>query len=109
MENFILILLLSVCLVYFFSLSMYYKSLIFKSENNKNLYANDNVEVKKQIKKYTNQLKVMEDVINEKENHLKVAREDLRIIKLEMNDLKREKENTEIRFKELESSISYQL
>jgi septal ring factor EnvC (AmiA/AmiB activator) len=106
LENFLLIIIIGILLLYFFSSANVYKSLYKKVNEEKNLL---NEEIKKQkeiISKYEKQVKINAGALKGSQENLDVARNDLQELRLENMDMKHKLENIEKRNEELYAQVN---
>lgn len=106
MENILLISVISILLLYFFSSANVYKSLYKKVNEEKNI-ANDEMEkLKKIIEKYERQMKISSDTLKDGHDNLQVARNDLQEMRVQNMNLKHRVEILERRNEELYAQVN---
>ena len=88
MENFLLIAVLGVLLLYFFSSANVYKSLYRKVNEEKNLIEEDMAKLESLIERYEKQVKISANTLKSNQGNLQVARDDLQELRLENMNLK---------------------
>ncbi len=106
MENFLLIVVLGILLIYFFSSSGVYKSLYKKVKEEKEILEDEVSKQKAIIKKYEGQVKASGQVLKTNNDNLIVAREDLQKLKLENIELKHQLEDANKRNEELYEQVN---
>lgn len=106
MENFLLIVVLGILLIYFFSSANVYKSLYKKVKEEKEIIEDEVNKQKTIIKKYEGQVKASGKVLKNNNDNLIVAREDLQKLKLENIELKHQLEEAEKRNEELYEQVN---
>ncbi|MBD3829692.1 MAG: hypothetical protein IE890_04305, partial [Arcobacter sp.] len=88
MENFLLIAVLGVLLLYFFSSANVYKSLYRKLNEEKNIIEEDMAKLESLIERYEKQVKISANTLKNNQGNLQVARDDLQELRLENMNLK---------------------
>lgn len=106
MENFLLLVLAGVLLLYFFSSMNVYKSLYRKVNEEKNLMEDEYKKLEKIIERYEKQLKVSTLTLKNNQDTLQVARNDLQEVKLENTELKHKIDILEERAEELYAQVN---
>ncbi|WP_258238505.1 hypothetical protein [Arcobacter sp. CECT 8986] len=106
MENFLLLILAGVLLLYFFSSMNVYKSLYRKVNEEKNLMEEEYKKLEKIIERYEKQLKVSTSTLKNNQDTLQVARNDLQHAKLENAELKHKIDILEERAEELYAQVN---
>ncbi|WP_258238796.1 hypothetical protein [Arcobacter sp. CECT 8985] len=106
MENFLLLVLAGVLLLYFFSSMNVYKSLYRKVNEEKNLMEEEYKKLEKIIERYEKQLKVSTLTLKNNQDTLQVARNDLQEVKLENTELKHKIDILENRAEELYAQVN---
>ncbi len=106
MDNFLLITITGVLLLYFFSSTNVYKSLYQKINEEKNIVEKENKKLITIIDRYEKQVKITSGAVKENQENLHVAREDLQKIRLENTELKHQVELLESRAEELYAQIN---
>ncbi len=106
MDNFLLIIIIGVLLLYFFSSANVYKSLYRKINEEKNILEEENKKLQTIIDRYEKQVKVSAGTLKNNQDTLQVARDDLQKLKLENTELKHEVELLEKRTEELYAQVN---
>lgn len=106
MENFLLLILTGVLLLYFFSSMNVYKSLYRKVNEEKNLLESEYKKLEEIIARYEKQLKIGTNTLQNNQEGLQVARTDLQQSKLENAELKHKIEVLEERAEELYAQVN---
>jgi len=106
LDNFLLIIIIGVLLLYFFSSANVYKSLYRKINEEKNILEEDNKKLQTIIDRYEKQVKVSAGTLKNNQDTLQVARDDLQKLKLENTELKHEIELLEKRTEELYAQVN---
>ena len=106
MENFLLIVVLGVLLLYFFSSANVYKSLYRKVNEEKNILQEDLTKLEALIDRYEKQVKISSNTLKTNQNNLQVARDDLQELKLENINLKSKVEDLSKRNEELYAQVN---
>ncbi len=106
MDNFLLIIIIGVLLLYFFSSANVYKSLYRKINEEKNILEEENKKIQTIIDRYEKQVKVSAGTLKNNQDTLQVARDDLQKLKLENTELKHEVELLEKRTEELYAQVN---
>lgn len=88
MENFLLVIVLGVLLLYFFSSANVYKSLYKKINEEKNILQDDLTKLEALINRYEKQVKISSNTLKSNQGNLQVARDDLQELRLENINLK---------------------
>jgi len=105
MDNFLLLSILGVLTVYFYSSMNVYKSLYRKISEEKVMVEEKNENLEKLKVKYENQVQFSLETIDDSQNSLKKAREDLQASKLENSELDHRNRLLQERINELYSSV----
>jgi predicted nucleic acid-binding Zn-ribbon protein len=105
-ENFLLLTIIGVLLLYFFSSTSVYKSLYKKVNEEKNLLEAKNKELQKLIDRYDKQIKGSVSALENAQDNLKVARDDLQQCKLENNELNHRLQTLQERADELYAQVN---
>ena len=106
MENFLLLILFGVLLLYFFSSMNVYKSLYRKVNREKNIMEEEYKKLEEIIEKYEKQLKISTSTLKNNQDTLQVARNDLQKAKLENAELRHKVEVLEDRTEELYAQVN---
>lgn len=106
MENFLLIAVLGVLLLYFFSSANVYKSLYRKVNEEKNLIEEDMAKLESLIERYEKQVKISANTLKSNQGNLQVARDDLQELRLENMNLKNRVDELEKRNEELYAQVN---
>ena len=106
MENFLLIIVLGVLLLYFFSSANVYKSLYKKINEEKNILQEDLTKLESLIDRYEKQVKISANTLKNNQGNLQVARDDLQELRLENNNLKNRVDDLEKRNEELYAQVN---
>ena len=106
MENFLLITIIGVLLLYFFSSTNVYKSLYRKVNEEKEIVEEENKKLTEIIDRYEKQVKVSAGTLKNNQDSLHVARDDLQKLRLENTELKHNVEILEKRNEELYSQVN---
>lgn len=106
MENFILIAVLGVLLLYFFSSANVYKSLYKKVNEEKNIIQEDIAKLESLIDRYEKQVKISANTLKNNQGNLQVARDDLQELRLENMNLKNRLDDLERRNEELFAQVN---
>ena len=106
MENFLLIIVLGVLLLYFFSSANVYKSLYKKINEEKNILQEDLTKLESLIDRYEKQVKISANTLKNNQGNLQVARDDLQELRLENINLKNRVDDLEKRNEELYSQVN---
>lgn len=106
MENFILIAVLGVLLLYFFSSANVYKSLYKKVNEEKNIIQEDLAKLESLIDRYEKQVKISANTLKNNQGNLQVARDDLQELRLENMNLKNRLDELERRNEELYAQVN---
>ena len=88
MENFLLIIVLGVLLLYFFSSANVYKSLYKKVNEEKNILQEEITKFESLIERYEKQVKISANTLKSNQGNLQVARDDLQELRIENINLK---------------------
>lgn len=88
MENFVLIAILGILSLYFFSSANVYKSLYRKIKEEKELLEEEKKKAEELLKRYEDQMSVSSNALGLKQDALKIARTDLQKIHVENMELK---------------------
>jgi len=106
LENFILIAVLGVLLLYFFSSANVYKSLYKKVNEEKNIIQEDMAKLETLIDRYEKQVKISSNTLKNNQGNLQVARDDLQELRLENMNLKNRLDELERRNEELYAQVN---
>jgi len=106
LENFLLIAVLGVLLLYFFSSANVYKSLYRKVNEEKNLIEEDMAKLESLIERYEKQVKISANTLKSNQGNLQVARDDLQELRLENMNLKNRVDELEKRNEELYAQVN---
>ena len=106
MENFILIAVLGVLLLYFFSSANVYKSLYKKVNEEKIIIQEDMAKLESLIDRYEKQVKISSNTLKNNQGNLQVARDDLQELRLENMNLKNRLDELERRNEELYAQVN---
>lgn len=106
MENFILIAVLGVLLLYFSSSANVYKSLYKKVNEEKNIIQEDMAKLESLIDRYEKQVKISANTLKNNQGNLQVARDDLQELRLENMNLKNRLDELERRNEELYAQVN---
>jgi len=106
LENFILIAVLGVLLLYFFSSANVYKSLYKKVNEEKNIIQEDMAKLESLIDRYEKQVKISSNTLKNNQGNLQVARDDLQELRLENMNLKNRLDELERRNEELYAQVN---
>ncbi|MBP6163933.1 MAG: hypothetical protein KA438_07165 [Aliarcobacter sp.] len=106
MENFLLIIVLGVLLLYFFSSANVYKSLYKKINEEKNILQEDLTKLESLIDRYEKQVKISANTLKNNQGNLQVARDDLQELRLENINLKNRVDDLEKRNEELYAQVN---
>ena len=106
MENFLLIIVLGVLLLYFFSSSNVYKSLYKKVNEEKNILQEEFTKLESLIDRYEKQVKISANTLKNNQGNLQVARDDLQELRLENINLKNRVDDLEKRNEELYAQVN---
>jgi len=106
LDNFLLITIIGILLLYFFSSTNVYKSLYRKINEEKNIVAEENKKLTEIIDRYEKQVKVSAGTLKNNQDSLQVARDDLQKLRLENAELKHNIEVLENRNEELYAQVN---
>jgi septal ring factor EnvC (AmiA/AmiB activator) len=106
LENFLLIAILGVLLLYFFSSANVYKSLYKKVNEEKNIVQEDMTKLESLIDRYEKQVKISSNTLKNNQGNLQVARDDLQELRLENMNLKNRVDELEKRNEELYAQVN---
>ena len=106
MDNFLLITIIGILLLYFFSSANVYKSLYRKINEEKNIVEEENKKLHSIIDRYEKQVKVSAGTLKNNQESLQVARDDLQKLRLENTELKHQVETLELRTEELYAQVN---
>lgn len=106
MDNFLLITIIGILLLYFFSSSNVHKSLYRKVNEEKNIVEEENKRLQDIISRYEKQVKVSAGTLKNNQESLQVARDDLQKLRLENTELKHYIESLEKRTEELYAQVN---
>ena len=105
MDNFVLVGILGVLTLYFYSTASVYKSLHGKIHEEKDMTDNTVAGLEALITKYENQIHNSIATIGDSQDSLQLAREDLQKIKIKNNDLEHRNALLQERVNELYASV----
>ena len=106
MDNFLLITIIGILLLYFFSSTNVHKSLYRKVNEEKNIIEQENKKLQDIIGRYEKQVKISAGTLKNNQDSLQVARNDLQKLRLENAELKHEVETLEKRTEELYAQVN---
>ena len=106
MENFLLIGIIGILLLYFFSSANVYKSLYRKVNEEKNILNEEIEKLQKIIDRYEKQMQVNTNTLKDSHDNLQVARNDLQELRLENMNLKHRLDDIEKRNEELYAQVN---
>lgn len=106
MDNFLLIIIFGVLLLYFFSSANVYKSLYRKLNEEKSILEEENKKLQTIIERYEKQVKISAGTLKNNQDTLQVARDDLQKLRLENTELKHQVEVLEKRTEELYAQVN---
>ncbi len=106
MDNFLLITIMGILLLYFFSSTNVYKSLYRKINEEKDIIEEDNKKLQSVIDKYEKQVEISAGTLKRNQESLGVARDDLQKLRLENGELKHQVETLEKRTEELYAQVN---
>jgi len=106
LDNFLLIVVIGVLLLYFFSSSNVYKSLYRKVNEEKSIVEDENKRLQSIIERYEKQVQLSANTLKNNQENLHVARNDLQKLRLENTELKHELESLEKRAEELYAQVN---
>ena len=106
MENFLLVIILGVLLLYFFSSANVYKSLYKKVNEEKNILQDDLTKLESLMERYEKQVKISANTLKSNQGNLQVARDDLQDLRLENINLKNRLDELEKRNEELYAQVN---
>jgi septal ring factor EnvC (AmiA/AmiB activator) len=106
LENFLLIIVLGVLLLYFFSSANVYKSLYKKVNEEKNILQEDLSKLEALIDRYEKQVKISGNTLKANQGNLQVARDDLQGLRLQNINQKTRLEDLEKRNEELYAQVN---
>ena len=106
MENFLLISVLGILLLYFFSTASIYKSLYKKVNEEKNIIQEDMARLESIIDRYEKQVKISANTLKNSQGNLEVARNDLQELRIENINLKNRVDELEQRNEELYAQVN---
>ncbi len=106
MENLLLIAIVSILALYFFSSANVYKSLYRKVNEEKNILKDEIQRLEEIIKKYEKQMKISSDTLKDNHDNLQVARNDLQEMRVQNMNLKHRVEILERRNEELYAQVN---
>ena len=106
MDNFLLITIIGVLLLYFFSSANVHKSLYKKVNEEKNILEEENKKLQSIIERYDKQVKISAGTLKNNQDSLQVARDDLQKFRLENAELKHQVETLEKRTEELYAQVN---
>lgn len=106
MENFLLLVIIGVLLLYFFSSTNVYKSLYRKVNEEKNVLDDEIVKLHKIVDRYEKQAKISSGTLKNSHDNLQVARDDLQELRLENMNLRHRVDELEKRNEELYAQVN---
>ena len=106
MENFLLIIVLGVLLLYFFSSANVYKSLYKKVNEEKNILQEEITKFESLIERYEKQVKISANTLKSNQGNLQVARDDLQELRIENINLKNKLDEFQKRNEELYAQVN---
>ncbi len=106
MENFLLIVVLGVLSLYFFSITNVYKSLYKKVNEEKNIIQEEIVKFESLIDRYEKQVKISANTLKTNQGTLQVARDDLQELRIENINLKNKLDELQKRNEELYAQVN---
>ena len=106
MENFLLLTIIGILLLYFFSSTNVYKSLYKKVNEEKSISHDEVNKLQSLIERYEKQVKVSSGALKNNQENLEVARKDLQELRLENIDLKHKIDVLEKRNEELYAQVN---
>lgn len=106
MDNFLLISVLGIFLLYFFSTASIYKSLYKKVNEEKNIIQEDMAKIESLIDRYEKQVKISANTLKTNQGNLEVARDDLQQVRIENINLKNRVDELEKRNEELYAQVN---
>ncbi len=106
MENFLLIIVLGVLLLYFFSSANVYKSLYKKVNEEKNILQEEITKFESLIERYEKQVKISANTLKSNQGNLQVARDDLQELRIENINLKNKLDELQKRNEELYAQVN---
>ena len=106
MENFLLIIVLGVLLLYFFSSANVYKSLYKKVNEEKNILQEEITKFESLIERYEKQVKISANTLKSNQGNLQVARDDLQELRIENINLKNKLDEIQKRNEELYAQVN---
>jgi septal ring factor EnvC (AmiA/AmiB activator) len=106
MDSFILIAVFGVLALYFFSSATVYKSLYKKVNEEKNIVESKQAELEKLIERYDKQVKGSVRAMNQVQESLDVARDDLQEARIEIADLRHKNSALQSRNDELYAQVN---
>jgi len=106
LENFLLVVVIGVLLLYFFSSANVYKSLYKKVNEEKNILQEDLTKLETLMERYEKQVKISANTLKTNQGNLQVARDDLQELRLENINLKNRLDELEKRNEELYAQVN---
>jgi len=106
LDNFLLITIIGILLLYFFSSTNVYKSLYRKINEEKSIVEAENKKLQSIIERYDKQVKVSAGTLRKNQDNLQIARDDLQRLRLENTELKHQVEVLESRTEELYAQVN---
>ena len=106
MENFLLITVIGVLLLYFFSSANVYKSLYKKVNEEKNILQEEITKFESLIERYEKQVKISANTLKSNQGNLQVARDDLQELRIENINLKNKLDELQKRNEELYAQVN---
>ena len=105
MDNFLVLGVVAVLALYFYSSMNIYKAMYRRIIEEKEMSDNTVVSLEEMIKRYENQIKSSISAISDSQNNLVTARDDVQRVKLENNDLSHKNKLLQERVNELYTSV----
>lgn len=106
MENFLLIGIIGILLLYFFSSANVYKTLYKKVNDEKNILDAEIEKLHKIIDRYEKQAKISSNTLKNSHDNLQVARDDLQELRIESMNLRHRVDELESRNEELYAQVN---
>ena len=106
MENFLLLTIIGVLLLYFFSSANVYKSLYKKVNEEKNILEDEVSKLEEIVGSYDKQVKTSAETLKSNHDNLQVARDDLQTLRLENMNFKHKIDDLEKRNEELYAQVN---
>ena len=106
MDNFLLITIIGVLLLYFFSSTNVHKSLYRKVNEEKNLVEAENKKLQSIVERYEKQVKISAGTLKNNQDSLQIARDDLQKLRLENTEYRHQVESLQKRSEELYAQVN---